>query len=460
MSISSSSSYSSGTGTLSSAGLGSGLDVSSIVAKLMQIEQQPLNKLTSDKSDLKTQFSAFGQIQSALDSFKTALSKLKSDSNFSAFKVDSSAATVATATADSTATTGSHSVSVTALAKAQIQVGSEVFSSTSEALSLSGSLSFSQGENSFSVAVDETDSLEAIKNKINDASDNTGVSASILNDGSGNRLVLTAKEAGTSNSITVDGDLASSFGFNNSPRYDSDGFEIDPNGSITQEAADAELTVDGVPVTSSTNTLSAVIPGVTLTLKSTGDTTISATRDNESLTTLVKGFADAYNQLAKTIDTMQQKGGTLEADNTATSVMNGLQWIFNNPASISSSPYSYLAEIGVSFQKDGTIAVDSTMLSSAFDKNFDGVVSLFTDSNQGFASRLYSAANDMVTAGGLITNKQDSITSQLRDIDDQTERMKVALTTKEESLRAQFASLDSLIGSMKQTSSFLASKLG
>lgn len=450
----------SSSGTLSSAGLGSGLDVNTIVSKLMQIEQQPLNKLNSDKSDLNTQLSAYGQITSAVDAFTTAVGKLKAASGFSAYKVDSSLATVATATVDSNAIAGSHSVSVSALAKSQIQVGTQVFDSTSDALNSAGTLSFTQGEKSFSITVDETDSLQSLQSKINAATDNTGITASILNDGTGNHLVLTSKNGGTSNSFSVEGDLADTLGFNNNPRYDSDGFEIDPNGSITQVASDAKVTVDGVPVSATSNTISGAIPGVTLTLKSVGESTISTTRDTDALVSAVKGFTDAYNSLQKVIDTMQQKGGTLEADNTATSVLNSLQDVFNTPASIDGSPYSYLAQIGVTFQKDGSLAVDSSMLTDAFNTNFDGVVSLLTDSNQGFASRLYNIASGMTGSNGLITTKKDSINSQLRNIADQTLSIQAALTDKEASLRAQFASLDSLLGSMQQTSKYLASKLG
>jgi flagellar hook-associated protein 2 len=450
----------SSTGTLSSAGLGSGLDVNTIVSKLMQIEQQPLNKLNSDKSDLNTQLSAYGQISSALDSFTTAVGKLKSASGFSAYKVDSSVATVASATVDSTALAGSHTVSVSALAQSQIQAGTQVFATTSDALNAAGTLSFTQGANSFSINVDATDSLQSVQSKINSATDNTGISASILNDGTGNRLVLTSKNGGTSNSFTVEGDLPDTFGFNNNPRYDSSGYEIDPNGSITQNASDAQVMVDGVPVTATSNTISAAIPGVTLTLKSVGDTTINTSRDTDSLVSMVKGFTDAFNSLQKTIDTMQQKGGTLEADNTATSILNTLQDVFNSPASIDGSSFSYLAQIGVTFQKDGSLAIDTGMLTDAFNNNFDSTVSLLSDSNQGFASRLYDMASSMTNSDGLITTKKDSINSQLRDIDDQTTSIQAALADKEASLRAQFASLDALLGSMQQTSKFLASKLG
>lgn len=457
MSTSSSSSIASS--TLSSLGIGSGLDVNGIISKLMSIESRPLNELNTQKSQLNTQLSAYGQIKSDLDAFQTALAAIKDTGSFDVFKTDSSNSTAITATADSTATSGTHSVTVSQLARSEIQVGNTSFTNSTDALSLSGTLDFTQGGNTFSVAIGSSDTLQNIKDNINNASDNTGVSASILNDGTGNRLVLTAKNSGTANAITVGGDQADSFGFNNTARYDATGAEVDPTGSISQSAQDATLTVDGVPVTKDSNSFSDVIPGVTLQLKDVGTSTINTTRDTAAITKTATDFANAYNKLSKTINSLHQKGGTLEADNTAISILTRLQSDFNTPASISGSSTSYLAQIGISFQKDGTLAVDSTAFTSALNSSFSQTVSLLTDPEQGFASRIYNTTNDLLTVGGLLPSKQDSINTQMRSMDDQAARMQVLLDSKQKSLQTQYTALDSLISQMSSTSAFLTKQL-
>lgn len=445
--------------SLSSLGVGSGLDVNSIISKLMSIESRPLNNLNTQKGQLNTQLSAYGQIKSDLDAFKTAAGAIKDSSSYDVFKTDSSNSTAVTSSADSTATAGAHSVTITQLAKSQIQVGTQSFSSTSDSLSLSGSLQFTQNDTTFSIDISADDSLQTIKDSINNASDNTGVSASILNDGNGNHLVLTAKNAGSANSITVAGDNASTLGFNNSPRYDETGAEIDAGGSITQAAQDALLTVDGVPMTKSSNTVSDAITGVTLQLKDLGSSTINTTRDTTAITKSISDFVAAYNKFYKTANTLHQKGGTLEADNTAMSIVGRLQSEFNTPANIAGASVSYLAQIGISFQKDGTLAVDSATLTSSLNTNFSQTVSLLTDSNQGFANRLYDASNSLLSVGGLIPSKQDSINTQVRSIDDQTARMQVMLDSKQKQLQTQYTALDTLMSNMNSTSAFLTKQL-
>lgn len=448
--------------TLSSLGVGSGLDVNGIISKLMSIESQPLNNLNTQKAQLNTQLSAYGQIASVMDTLKTSLAAIKDASNFNVYNAASSSASTVTASASSSATPGTHSITVTQLASSEIQVGSASFATTTDPLSFSGTLDFTQSGsgNTSSVTISSTDTLQNVVDNINNATDNIGISASILNDGTGNRLVLTAKNPGTANSFTVGGDQLDSFGYNNNPQYDSTGAVIDSTGSITQNAQDANLTVDGIAVTKSSNSFSDVISGVTLNLQSTGSSTISTSLDTTTITKKLTDFATAYNNVSNTINNLHKKGGTLEADSTAMSILTQLQGVFNTPASIAGSSVSYLAQIGISFQKDGSLAVDSTALNSALSgSNLSQTLSLLTDPDQGFASRLYNSTFNIVTTGGLVTSKQDSINSQMSSMTDQAARMQVMLDSKQTSLQKQYSALDSLISNMNSTSAFLTKQL-
>lgn len=428
-----------------SGGIGSGLDVNGIVSQLMALERRPLNLLESKKQTFNNQLSAFGRIKSDLDAFRSALSALKSTASFDVFKASSSDDKIVTASAGSSATSGPHTINVQALAKAQIQVATTGYASTSTALGLSGDLSFSFGTSNFSVTVGAADSLSSIQAAINAATGNTGVTASILNDGTatGNRLVLTAKNSGVGNSVTVGGTLAAGFAFAN-----------------TVPAANAVIDVDGViGIQKSSNSITDVVPGITLELKSGGAATISVSRNNDAITEKVTAFVDAYNKLATTIGDLRKKGGVLEADGASRSLLAELQGEFNTAVAVSGGAYSYLSQVGVSFGKDGKLSVNKTELSTALDTNLSSVVALFSDTTQGVASRLYNRANGMLQSDGLIDSREDGLNDRIRFANDSIDQVKVRLENVEKRLRAQFAALDTLVGSLQQTSSFLSSQL-
>lgn len=351
-----------------SGGIGSGLDVNGLVSQLMALERRPLNLLQARKGDFNNQLSAYGRIKSDLDAFRSAASALKSTGAFDLFKAATGDDKLLTATAGASASTGPHSINITSLARAEIQVATSGYASTSSDLNLSGDLTFSFGTSSFTVPVSVGDSLADIQSAINAHADNTGVTASILNDGTanGNRLVLTAKNSGLDNAVTVSGSLAAGFNF-----------------GVTVPAANAVIDVDGVlGIQKQSNTITDVIPGVTLQLKGEGSTSVTVTRDNEEIEKKVTAFVDAYNKLATTVGDLRKKGGVLEADGAARSVLGELQGEFNS--AMSGNAYSYLAEVGVTFGKDGKLSLDKSAFNSALDKNLSGVSALFFRLDPGF----------------------------------------------------------------------------
>lgn len=451
---------------ISSAGIGSGLDVNSLVSQLMQLERQPLDSLSNKKSVANNQLSAFGTIQSALASFRDSLTNLKTNLDFAVFKATSSDATVLDATTDSTASTGPHSIVVSQLARADISLTNSVHFTTSTdamgsvaqndaggAASLTGTtLTFDLGSSTsptktFNVNVDfSTDSLETIKDRINSSTSNDFVTASVLNDGTGYRLVLTAKNTGADNKVFVSGDTNLAFGYTDQTK---------------QEGVNATLSVDGINISKDSNTITDVIQGVTLNLKdvSTSTVTLKVDNDTDAITKKVNDFISAYNKLASTISDLHKKGGTLEADNSATSVIYQLQSVFNAPASLSGNAFSWLAQIGISFNKDGTLALDSTTFTNALGSNYNDVVALFSDSTQGFSQRLYTAASNMLDSSGLVQSRIDGLNTTINTIDANMDQMNVRLDNVEKRLRTQFANLDALLGTMRNTSSYLASQL-
>jgi flagellar hook-associated protein 2 len=430
---------------LTAAGIGSGLDVNTIVSQLMQIESQPLTNLQQKQSSYQTQLSAYGTIKSYLSAFQSAAQALADPTTFKSYTVSSSNTSVLNATASSSAILGSHAINVTKLAATQIQAAGTGYASTTSALGLTGTLSFASGTTNISVTVAATDTLTDIQNKINSATGNSIASASIINDGSAapNKLVITAKNSGLAGQVTITDGLSTPFAF-----------------AQTQAAADAQLTVDGIAVSQSSNTITGVLPGVTLNLQSTGATTIGVNLDTAGVTSKVQAFVDAYNKLTQTASTMRAKGGQLVGDNTLLSMQYQINSVFNRAVSIAGSTLTNLSDAGITYQKDGTLALDSTKLASALGTNFSSVVSLFSDATQGFAARVNSLATSMLDpVNGLVVSATNGINANIKTVNSRIDQMNARLTQIEANYRAQFSNLDAMLGQMQQTSSYLAQQL-
>jgi len=428
---------------ISSGGVGSGIDINSIVSQLMALERQPLTVLDKKKTSYNSQLSAYGTLKSNLSGFQTAAAALKDTNTFNVFSATPVDTTLLSATTSSTAIAGSHTITIGTLAKSQIQVSGTGYATTDTTpVGIVGdTLSFTTGASNFSVTLDSTNnSLAGLQNAINSSASNYGVTASILNNGTTNKLVITANNSGLANAVTLGGTLAASLA-----------------STTTQAAVDAALTVDGVAVTSASNTISTVLPGVTLSLKSLGTTTLSVTRDASAITAKVTDFVNAYNKLVSSIGNYRMKGGTLEADSTALAVQNQLTGILNTPASIAGGSYGYLAQAGVAIQKDGSMALNTTDFTAAVNTNFNSVVSLFTDATQGFATRLYNESFSMLGVGGLFQNKTDGINSRISSIQTQYDRISNRLDSTQKRLMAQYTAMDTMVASMRQAASYLSS---
>ena len=430
---------------IASAGIGSGLDINSLISQLMALERRPLDALSQKKSTYQSQLSAFGTLQSDLSALQSAISSIKNTSSFSVYTAASTDSTIVSASATGSASQGSHSITVNNLATIQQQV-STGYADTDTTTVGTGTLTFTTGSNTFTVTIDSTNNtLSGIQNAINTATDNYGVSASILNDGSSspNRLVIAPNDSGTSNAVTIGGTLAPTLNF-----------------SETVAAQNASLTVDGITgITKSSNAVTDVINGVTLNLNSAGAVTVSVNQDISTISSNVQNFVTAYNKLIGDINKYHQKGGSLESDNSLITVQSQIVGVLNTAASLTGNTYSYLSQVGVSIQKDGTMALDSTAFSDALTQHPNDVVALFTDTNEGFAQRLYTQLGYMLQSDGVVSSAEDSINSSLDAIDSQSALLQVRLDSTQARLQKQFTALDSLVGSLKQTSSYLLSSL-
>lgn len=419
---------------ISSPGIGSNLDVNGIVSQLMNIEKQPLASLATKEVSIQSKISAYGTIQGALASLQSAVQGLADASKFQTSKsASSSASDVLSATASSGASNGSYSIEVSKLAQAQklatagqasktdvIGVGTLTFdfgSITGGTLNsttgqYTGASFSSNGNGSKTVTIDASNNtLEGIRDAINKAG--IGVSASIVNDGSNTpyRLALSVTNAGSSNSlkISVAGDAALSTLLAHDP-------SATQNLQETVTAQNTEMKLDGIAISKPSTVIADAIEGVTLTVLKTNvgsPTKISVSSGGSSLGSYVSSFVKAYNDARKTLDAATaydssgaKAGGTtgqagpLQGDATVRRIQYQMRQMFSAQITGVDPAYNSLTKVGISFQKDGTLAVDSTKLQKAMDASYGNVLALFAATGNATDSMVKYDSSTTATQAG------------------------------------------------------------
>lgn len=443
--------------TITAAGIGSGLDVENIVSQLIALERQPITRLQTKQSQVSAQISAYGSLKSKISEFQSAMAGLGSISSFQLFQGLSSNEDILTASVDSNAATGSYSFNVQTLAERD-KIAFGPFTNAS-ATPGSGTLNISVGAESFSIAVGATDTLQDIKTAINNASDNTGVDATIITTNDGARLVLSSTETGTANALEVtvtgdgDGNDTDNAGLS-ALTYVSGGTNY---ATSISTATDAVVQIDGFTVTSSSNTISGAVEGISFTAKSIGSATLDVTRDDEAILEAVNEFADAFNALRTEIN--NQRSGQLEADSTLLSIEQAIFGVLNSGSSITGSAFKYLIEAGVSIDEEGVMSVDSAAVTDTLNTDFSSFVNLFAADGEGYAARLESLADSWLASDGLIDAREDGLNTQLERLEDDELRLETRLEIVETRIRAQFTALDTLISQLSNSGDFLLKQL-
>jgi len=445
---------------LSAPGLGSGLDVQGIVSQLMAIERQPLRRIQQRQKEYEAQLSSYGKVKSAISSLRDSMAKLASLDKFEVYSATSSNENAFTASASTAASSGTFDIKVVNLAEAQ-KLRSAGFTDAQNDFG-QGSLTIDVGGDAFSVTIDgSNNTLEGIRTAINSASDNTGVTASIVSDGTNKYLTLTANETGAANTITVtavdDGSGASTL------------VSLE-NASLTelQAAQDATIYIDGDPpslggngieVTSASNTVTGVIEGITLELKSvtTDFETLDVSRDTAAVKESIQSFVDSYNSIRSTISSLREK--ELSGDNTLLSIESQLRSVLNSPPNGLTGSFTYLSEIGIKTERDGTLSLDTSDLDAALESDFSGVAELFANDDQGYAYRMKALADQMLDYDGIIDAKEDSLNTSIDGLEDQQAQWEYRLEQIEARYLKEFTALDATLSQMQSTSSYLTQQL-
>ncbi|POG22858.1 flagellar hook protein FliD [Aeromonas bestiarum] len=454
--------------TITSAGAGSGLDLESVIAASVDAKKaQLLQPITTKKTNTQITLSGVGQLKSAIASFVTTLQAMSKDDAFNkraisitqdkdnpVLKIESKAG----------ASNGQYDITVEKLAKTSRFEG--VFDkSTDPLITQDGVLTFKAGDKTFDVDVKAGDTLQSIRKRINNDGDNFGLNVNIMNTSDGkSKLVIDSGISGTGKDLQITG--------NTTELTDN----LVSKLSQKQAAQDAQIKVDGSTLTSATNTFDGTIAGLKLTVLRESDSTtvgttttyksnkVDVTTDKGGIKDMVKSFIDGYNALVKKSSDLgkrnsivagvsQNDGGALAGDATTRAVANMMSGAITEPSN-NSSTFSTIFQLGVKMDNKGVLSLDSEKFDEAIDKNFDQVVAVF-GGKDGVAGKLAGQLESYSKTGGLLAKREESLNSDLRDVNRKQSDVAAQLTKYEETLRARYGSLDSMLAKMNKSASYL-----
>ncbi len=426
------------------------LDVPSLVSQLMSLERRPIIKLDTRIASYETKISSFGTLKGLVAGFQTALQSLHS--NLQGFSAISSDVSVFSASATSTAAAGTYSLNITALAQAHklAAAGQALDTSPISAIApVASTVTFTVGSTSTDVTIAAGATLQNIRATINAA--NIGVTATIINDGSGTpyRLALSSDNTGTSNAInSITIKLGGDAKINDLLAYNPSENAPAPVVPMAQTVAaqNASFTVNGIAISKTSNTVTDAIQGVTLTLnKLTTSASLTVARDTAALGKAASGFVDAYNALISQLKSRSAYGhgstsaGALAGDGTVRLMQDQLRGIFGTNAS--GGILTSLSQVGISTQIGGTLKLDSSKLNSEITNNFSDVTNLFSSAT-GFATRLNAWSTSALTAGGVFDSRTQSLTKSIKSYNDEISRLEVRMTALQKLYTAQYSNLN------------------
>ena len=448
---------------ISTSGIGSGIDIESLVTQLIQAEGEPTtNRLNRKEATWQADLSGYGSLKSALSSFQTAVNTLDDPSDFLGRTSTSSNTELFSATADETAVPGNYDIEVVQLAEsAKSRSGN--FSSADEIVGV-GTLALSIGTDSFDINIDsDNNTLAGVRDAINSASDNPGLTASIINVDGGSRLVLTSDKLGSANTIST----AVTDDEGNVPA-DNLGLSRLATVNLTsvQAAQDAIINVDSQLVTRDSNSFDDVITGVKFTLDSALPGTIESLAiglDKGGLLTNVNSFVEAYNSLAKTMASLSSfdadtgASGTLLGDSALRGVQNQIRQTLTG--SVAGLGFDSLVSIGITTNDTGQLEIDAGKLDEVMTSDFTAVSQLFASEN-GLAKSLDSVLERYIsTDDGILTARQDGLQSNIESLSGDREQLNRRLASLDARYRAQFTAMDILVAQLTSLGTYLGQQL-
>jgi flagellar hook-associated protein 2 len=433
-------------GTISMAGLASGMDVNGMIDALVKANSVQQSKLTSRVTETKAASSDISSVATLLGKLKTSVDAMADSTTLQAYAATSNNSSLS-ASVIGAASAGRYSVEVKALAQ-EYRAYSDPVASSSTAIGQSGTMSIKVGSaDATNISITNSDTLDSIVSKINQAG--IGVQATTFNDGSQVRLQLRGTNTGAGNEVTVSGiDLG-----------------LNSTGNLKQQAQSAHLVVDGYDVYSKTNQVSGAIPGVSLTASAltSSAATVDINTDASSLTSKIGTMVSAYNAVIGKVHTLSGYSTTaasdamLSGDSTLRQVTTKMSDTLLTRIG-SDSNYQTLNSLGVSLNRDGTLSFDESKLTKALATNPSAVTNVLagSTSSQGVMD-LMSGMADMFTRSGdgILTNKVSTLNESAKTLQTQADAEQTRLDSYRTLLEQQFQAMDNAITASNSTMTYL-----
>lgn len=456
--------------SISTLGIGSGLDLSTILTKTESAERAALTPISKQQTAFSAKLSAYSAMKSALTTFQGANTRLNSADLFSSTKT-SSTSTAFSATTSAGAVAGKYTIAVTQLASAQTLTSAAQTSNTTALASADSTISIKLAGSAKAVDVKvtaENSSLTGIRDAINKAS--AGVTASVIKTGDGSyRLSLTSDKTGTDNAATlsVTGDSALQSMLN----YDGTN-----SSNMTQSVAaqNAMLKVNNVDIQNSSNTISDALEGITLSLtaETSGTQSLTITKDTSSASNTIAAWATAYNTLQDSLNaltkytsvdagtnTQDTSNGALLGDSTLRTIQSQMKDMLTNGAS--TSTFKTLSQIGITTDpKTGQLKTDQTKLDAALAKDSDGIKAMIIGNGKttGITTQLDTNLTNWLSSKGSIQSATDGVSKTLNKLTVQYNKISDRIDDTIARLKTQFTALDVMISKLNSTSSYLTSQ--
>ncbi len=419
--------------TIRAAGVGSGIDVESIITQLMELEREPLNRLEQQRQELDVRISTLGTFKGILSELESQATSLSDSAIFGKYAASSADEDVLTVDVSPGTRLVNHEIEVLSLASSH-QLATDLYADGEESSFAAGNYNFASGDESFQVDLAAGSTLINMRDAINDHADNSTVRASVLNLDGGSRLVLTSIEPGLANAITAPAEF-----------------------SEFRAAQDAQFTVDGFAASSSTNEVTDVILGMTLNLQDIGTANVSTSRDNESVKEQLQLFVSSYNQVLSTVDSLLEN--EFPGDGTIRSISSELSNGFFQTVEVKGTDYSFL-DLGLTFDRDGNLSLDESKFQDIqASENYADILAATTLEETGLARNIKSTIERYTETEGLIETKNDALRYNTDSLDTQSSRLEYQLTQTEDRYRRQFTAMDTVVSQLQNSSSFLIGQL-
>ena len=453
----------------STTGIGSGLNISSIVEALVNSDTAAKQaQITRQTTNNKAYISGVGALKSALADYQSSMAKLNSSTApaFNAYAATSANENVLKATASNTAVPGTYEVNVSQLATGS-KVASRLYTTAEGGAATpipKGDLTIEQNGKTYTVSIGDGATLQSVRDSINDALAVNGISANIINEAGGSRLVLGSTTTGAGSDIKVIGGTTG---------IDIDGTKsMATNGSgyISGLAQDAKLTIDGLEVTSKSNTVKDAISGITLDLVAKSADAATTTKvtvgaNNDGLKASVQQFVDAYNTMVKAVNALTATStdadgntvlGSLTGDPTTRSLLADIRGELANIGS--GDRLTTLSQLGINTQKDGTLEFNSSKFTAAMnDKKLGSEVQeLFTGTN-GVFERMNKAIEPYIKSDGILTSRTNNLNSLQKRLDQQQEDLDRRVELLTASLTKKYIAMDTVVGKLKAQANSITS---